>query len=110
MKLLVIVFLNGGDLLSDVGKLANLVFNLVLKEAHLILEIVYAQLLEHHYLVVPVVTQQALETDRAQAVFAEGLNLLGLMDLASAFHELADLIVATHCLFTCWNLMCNLLV
>jgi hypothetical protein len=44
---------------------------------------------------ISVVAEQALETDGAQVIFAEGLDFFWLMDLASAVLKLADLVV-TH--------------
>ena len=45
MKLLIVVFLDGGNFFADPRQLPDLVFDLVLEEAHLILEVLHAQLL-----------------------------------------------------------------
>ncbi len=97
MKLLIIVLLDGRDLLPNVPQLPDLVFHLVLKEADLVFEILYTQLVKHHYIVVAMLTQKTLEADRAEAVLAEGFDLFCRVDLASTLLELTDLIV-THCL------------
>jgi hypothetical protein len=59
-----------------------------LEERHLIFEVIYFELLKHHYLVVSVVSEEALEADGAEAVFAEGFDLLCRVNLALALYLL----------------------
>ena len=98
VKLLVIVFLDGGDFFADAAQLADLVLHLLLEEAHLVLEVLHAQLLQHHHVVVAVLPQQTLEADGAQVALAEGLNLLCWVNFTHTLLELTYLIV-THCIF-----------
>jgi hypothetical protein len=93
VKLFVIVFFDGGHLLSDAGQLADLVLNLVLKKTHLIFKVIYAQILEHDYVVISVLTKQALEAYGAQIVLAKRFYLFCGVYLAPAFLELTNLIV-----------------
>jgi hypothetical protein len=65
MELLIIVFFDGGYFFSNASQLSDLIFDLILEEAHFILEIFDAQIFKHHYLVISVLTQQALEAYRA---------------------------------------------
>jgi hypothetical protein len=65
MELLIIVFFDGGYFFSNASQLSDLIFDLILEEAHFILEIFDAQIFKHHYLVVSVLTQQTLEAYRA---------------------------------------------
>ena len=65
MELLIIVFFDGGYFFSNASQLSDLIFDLILEEAHFILEIFDAQIFKHHYLMISVLTQQALEAYRA---------------------------------------------
>ena len=65
MELLIIVFFDGGYFFSNASQLSDLIFDLILEEAHFVLEIFDAQIFKHHYLVISVLTQQALEAYRA---------------------------------------------
>jgi hypothetical protein len=65
MELLIIVFFDGGYFFSNASQLSDLIFDLILEETHFILEIFDAQIFKHHYLVISVLTQQALEAYRA---------------------------------------------
>jgi hypothetical protein len=76
MKLFVVILLDRGDLFAYPGKLADLVFYLVLKQAHLVLEIFDAQLVQHDNIVISVVSQEALEANGAQVILAECLDFL----------------------------------
>jgi hypothetical protein len=100
VKLFVIVFFDRGHLLSDSGQLADLILNLVLKETHLILEIIYAQIFEHDHIVISVLSEQALEAYGAQIILTKGLNVFCRVYLALAFLELTNLIVV-HDIFEC---------
>ncbi len=98
MKLFIIVFFNRGNLLSYVRQLPYLVLHLVLEKADLVLKIFDAQLIEHDYIVISVLTQEALEAYRTQVVLAECLDLLGRMYLAPTLLKLSNLIVTHFCI------------
>lgn len=93
IELLIIVFLNGRDLLPDIGQLPYLVFHLILELTDLVLEVIHTEFVQHDHVMVPVLTQQTLEADAAQVVFAESFDLLCGVDLALALQELTNLIV-----------------
>lgn len=95
MEFLIVVFLDGGDLFSNPGQLANLILDLVLEEADLILQVLNTQLIKHNYVVVSVISQEALETNGTEVIFAEGFDFFRLVNLAPTVLELADLVV-TH--------------
>lgn len=95
MEFLVVIFLDGGDLFSDTRQLTNLIFYLVLKQAHLVLQIFDAKLIEHDNIVVSMLPEQALEADGAQIVLAKGLDFLCRVDLTPAILKLSNLVV-TH--------------
>ena len=98
IELFIVVFLDRGHLFSYTRQLPYLVLDLVLEEAHLVLEVFHAQLLEHHYVVATVLAKQALETDRAQVRLAKGLYLFRGVNLTPALLKLTNLIVI-HCIF-----------
>ena len=104
MELFVVILFNGGDLFAYSGKLANLILDLVLEQADLVLQVLNAELIEHDHIMISVVTQQALEANGAQIILTKGLDFLRLMDLASTVLKLADLVV-THPLSL--TLLCN---
>jgi hypothetical protein len=93
MELLIIVFFDGGYFFSNASQLSDLIFDLILEEAHFVLEIFDAQIFKHHYLVISVLTQQALEAYRAKVILAEGFDVFCRVDLAPALLELTNLIV-----------------
>ena len=72
IKLLVVVFFDTVHLLAHSGQLYDLVLNLILELAYLPLQILHGKFFQHHDVVVPVLSQQALEADRAEIVLAEG--------------------------------------
>lgn len=65
MEFLVVVFFNGGNFFSDTRQLTNLILYLVLKQAHLVLQIFDTELIEHDNIMVSVFPEQALEANRA---------------------------------------------
>ena len=50
--------------------------------SNLILKVVNLQFIQHHDVMVPVVSQQAFEANRAKAILTESLNVFFPMDLA----------------------------
>ena len=93
LEFLVVVFLDGGNLLSHIAKLVDLVLHLVLELTDFILEIVDTQLVQHDHIVVSMFSQEALEADAAQVILAKSLNILRLVYLALGLLNLANLVL-----------------
>jgi hypothetical protein len=49
---------------------------------NLIFEIIHLKLVKHYYVMVSVLSQEALEANRAQVIFAESFDVFVTMDFA----------------------------
>jgi hypothetical protein len=92
LEFLVVVLLDGRHLVPDGGQLTDLIFDLVLELCHLVLQVVYTQLIQHHDIMVSVFTKETLEADAAEVVLAECLDFFSRMDFAFALVNLAYLV------------------
>ena len=82
-------------LLSHPSEFVYLIVSLFLKLSHLDFQVVYAQLVKHHYIVIPVVNQQTLKTYAAQTVLAKSFYIFLSVYLALAIRDIR-LVVRQH--------------
>ena len=81
-KLFVIVLFDVLDFLAHATELADLILYLVLELGHLLSQILSRKFVEHHDVVVSMITEQAFEANRAEAIFAESFDVFSWMNLA----------------------------
>jgi hypothetical protein len=88
VKFLVVVLFDRLDFFSHIAEFRYLVLDFVLKLRDFALEVGDTEFIQHHDVVIAVLSQQAFEADTTKIVLAEGLDVFRWMELALGVAEL----------------------